>query len=213
MDGKDWRQGTKTTVDGYRIGSVSDLAHPVHPPDTPAHVAYCLAVDGVDRRTETATANGARLVVAPFDAGGQGRTATLIDPAGAAFSLWQPHEFTGWKFPPRLVGAPRHRVVRTCEHQGRPVLAGRARIGAGPWATTPIRRLPHQDLTAIQRMINRALSAARAPVERSVAGLKSRRILRRARCGPNRVTVTAAAALTLERRRRKRSLLEAARRL
>nr|WP_240803267.1 hypothetical protein [Streptomyces sp. A1499] len=74
-------------------------------------VAYYLAVDDVDRRAEAATANGARLVVAPFDAGDQGRTATLIDPVGAPFSLWQPHGSTGWKFPPRLAGAPHHMVL------------------------------------------------------------------------------------------------------
>ncbi|MGX1218839.1 hypothetical protein RKD42_000098 [Streptomyces ambofaciens] len=67
--------------------------------------------------------------------------------------------------------------------------------------TTPISRLPHQDLTATQRTINRALSAARAPVERSIARLKSWRIFRRARCSPSRMTVIAAAVLTLERQR------------
>ena len=80
-------------------------------------------------------------------------------------------------------------------------LADRADIGAGPWATTPIKRFPHQDLNPTQRTINRALSAARAPVERSVARLKSWRIFRRARCTPNRMTVIAEAVLTLERQR------------
>ncbi|GAA2807323.1 hypothetical protein GCM10010505_36980 [Kitasatospora aburaviensis] len=86
-----------------------------------------------------------------------------------------------------------------CERQGVPVLADRAYIRAGPWVTTPIRRLPGQDLTTTQRAINRALSAARAPVERSIARLKSWQILRRARCSPNRMTFIAADILTLER--------------
>ncbi|MFB9904414.1 VOC family protein [Allokutzneria oryzae] len=111
VDEEDWRQATKIAVGGHWIGSVSDLANPVYPPNTPAHVAYYLAVDDVDNRTEAATANGARLVVAPFDAGDQGRMATLIDPVGAAFSLWQPHEFTGWRIPPRFPGAPHHMVL------------------------------------------------------------------------------------------------------
>jgi hypothetical protein len=80
-------------------------------------------------------------------------------------------------------------------------LADRAYIGAGPWVTTPIRRLPHQDLTPAQRTINRAPSAARAPVERSVARLKSWRIFRRARCSPNRLSSISAAVLSLERQR------------
>ncbi|TPQ16529.1 VOC family protein [Streptomyces sporangiiformans] len=114
VDEEDWRQATKITVEGHRIGSVSDLANPVYPPATPAHIAYYLAVGDIDGSTEAATANGARLVVLPFDAGDQGRIATLIDPVGAAFSLWQPHRFTGWEFPPDAAGAP-HRMVLTCD--------------------------------------------------------------------------------------------------
>ncbi|GGY84964.1 VOC family protein [Streptomyces nitrosporeus] len=118
VDEEDWRQATKITISGYQIGGVSDLANPIYPPDTPAHVAYYLAVDDVDRRAEAATANGARLVVAPFDAGDQGRTATLIDPVGAAFSLWQPRRFTGWSFPPHLAGAPHHMLL-ACDQPDR----------------------------------------------------------------------------------------------
>ena len=111
----------------------------------------------------------------------------VADPAGKL--LW---------ISPALPGRT-HRIIRICERQGVPVLADRAYIGASPWVTTPIRRLPHQDLTTTQRTINRALSAARAPVERSIARLKSWRVFRKARCSPNRMTVIAAAVLTLER--------------
>lgn len=100
-----------------------------------------------------------------------------------------------------LTAARTHRIIRICERQGIPVLADRAYIGAGPWVTTPIRRLPGQDLTTTRQTINRALSAARAPVERSIARLKSWQILRRARCSPHRTTVIAAAVLTPERQR------------
>lgn len=114
VDEEDWRQATKIAVDGHLIGGVSDLANPVYPPGTPAHIAYYLAVDDVARRAEAAVSNGARLVVPPFEAGDQGRMATLIDPFGAAFSLWQAREFTGWKFPTGLAGAP-HRMVLACD--------------------------------------------------------------------------------------------------
>ncbi|MGW7102362.1 transposase family protein [Streptomyces sp. NPDC054838] len=100
-----------------------------------------------------------------------------------------------------LTAARTHCIIRICERQGVPILADRAYIGAGPWVTTPIRRPPRQDLTTTQRTVSRALSAARAPVERSIAQLKSRRIFRRARCSPNRMTAIAAAILTLERQR------------
>ncbi|SER27918.1 hypothetical protein SAMN05216188_109283 [Lentzea xinjiangensis] len=100
VDEDDWRKATKIYADGHPIGGVSDLANPVYPPGTPAHIAFYLAVDDVDRRVEAAVSNGARLVVPPFEAGDQGRTATLIDPFGAAFSLWRARAFTGWRFPP-----------------------------------------------------------------------------------------------------------------
>jgi transposase len=100
-----------------------------------------------------------------------------------------------------LTAARTHRIIRICGRQGVPVLADRAFLGGGPWVTTPVRRPPHQDLNPTQRTINRALSAARAPVERSVARLKSWRIFRRARCSPNRLSSICAAILTLERQR------------
>ncbi|GGS52054.1 hypothetical protein GCM10010206_12270 [Streptomyces cinerochromogenes] len=52
-----------------------------------------------------------------------------------------------------LTAARAHRIIRICERQGVPVLADRAYIGAGYWVTTPIRRLPHQDLNPTQRTI------------------------------------------------------------
>lgn len=102
---------------------------------------------------------------------------------------------------PDLTAARTHRIIRICERRGVPVLADRAYIGAGHWVSTPIRRLPNQDLTTSQQTINGALSAARAPVERSVARLKSWRIFRKARCSPNRMTIIAAAVLALSRQR------------
>ncbi|MFE4967348.1 transposase family protein [Streptomyces sp. NPDC056660] len=100
-----------------------------------------------------------------------------------------------------LTAARAHRIIRICERQGVPILADRAYTGAGPWLTTPLRRPPGRELTLTQQTVNRALSAARAPVERGVARLKSWRIVRRSRCSPNRMSSIAAAVLTLERQR------------
>ncbi|MEU4360204.1 transposase family protein [Streptomyces virginiae] len=94
-----------------------------------------------------------------------------------------------------------HRIIRICERQGVPVLADRAYIGGRLMGDHADQTSSAPGLTATQWTINRALSAARAPVERSVARLKSWRVFRRARCSPNRMTVMAAAVLTLERQR------------
>jgi hypothetical protein len=99
-----------------------------------------------------------------------------------------------------LTAARTHRIIRICERQGVPILADRAYI-AGPWVTTAIRRPPNGEFTPTERTLNRALAHARAPVERGVARLKSWRIFRRSRCRPNRMTIIAAAVLTLERQR------------
>ncbi|WP_433396677.1 VOC family protein [Streptomyces sp. CA-146814] len=126
VDEEDWRRAVKFSAGGHRIGGISDLAQPVYPPGTPAHIAYYLAVDDVDHRTAVAAENGAEILVPPFDAGDQGRIATLIDPMGAAFSLWRPSGYAGWPPPPleedkggdegapRIEAAP-HRMVLVCE--------------------------------------------------------------------------------------------------
>ncbi|WP_432198707.1 transposase [Streptomyces sp. bgisy027] len=100
-----------------------------------------------------------------------------------------------------LTAARTHRIIRICERQGVPILADCAYIGAGSWVTTPQRRPPRGELTPTQQTVNRALSRARAAVERGPARLKTWKIFRKARCSPNRMTSIAKAVLTLERQR------------
>ena len=100
-----------------------------------------------------------------------------------------------------LTAARTHRIIRICQRQGVPIVADLAYQGAGPWLTTGIKRRPLKKLTPTEKTRNRALAAARAPVERGVARLKSWRIFRRSRCSPNRMTSIAKAVLTLELQR------------
>lgn len=89
---------------------------------------------------------------------------------------------------PRRERAGRHRPLR-------PAAVALARPAGR------IKRKPLQELTPTEKILNRALAAARAPVERGVASLKSWRIFRRSRCSPNRMTPILKAILTLERQR------------
>lgn len=121
----------------------------------------------------------------------------VTDPAGRL--LWILPALSGRVHD--LTAARTYRIIRICERQGIPVLAGRAYVGAGPWVTRLIRLLPGRELTPTLRTVNRGLSQAWAPVERGVARLKCWSIFRRARCSPNRMSSVAAAVLTLERQR------------
>ena len=100
-----------------------------------------------------------------------------------------------------LTAARTHRILRICARQGVPILADMAYIGAGDWVTTAKRRPPKGELTLTERTKNRALSAARAPVERGMAQLKSWQIFRRSRISPNSMSVITKAVLTLEKQR------------
>ncbi|GAA3858474.1 hypothetical protein GCM10023084_10180 [Streptomyces lacrimifluminis] len=100
-----------------------------------------------------------------------------------------------------LTAARTHRIIRICERQGVPILADLAYQGGGPWVSTGIRRRPLRELTPTEKTLNRALAAARAPVERGVARLKTWQIFRRSRRSPNHMTSIAKAVLALERQR------------
>ncbi len=117
----------------------------------------------------------------------------VTDPDGQL--LWLSPALTGRSHD--LTAARTHRIIRICERQGVPILADLACQGGGPWLTAGIKRRPLQELTPTERTVNRALSAARAPVERGVARLKPWRIFRRSRCSPNSMTSIAKAVLTL----------------
>lgn len=100
-----------------------------------------------------------------------------------------------------MITLRRERARALPQRQGVPILADRAYMGAGLWVTAPLRRLLGREFNPTQQSVNRTLAAARAPVERGVARLKSWRIFRRSRCSPNQMSSIAAGVLTLERQR------------
>ncbi|MFJ3762974.1 transposase family protein [Streptomyces sp. NPDC090080] len=100
-----------------------------------------------------------------------------------------------------LTAARTHKILRICAHHGVPILADMAYSGAGDWVTTAKRRPPDGEPTLTGSTVNQALSAARAPVERDMARLKSWQIFRRSRVSPNRMSLITKAVLTLEKQR------------
>lgn len=121
----------------------------------------------------------------------------VTDPAGKI--LWLSLALPGRTHD--LTATRARRILRICARQAVPILADMAYIDAGEWVTTAKRRPPNSKLTPTEQTENRALSAARAPIERGMARLKSRQIFRRSRCSPNRTSVIAKAVLTLKRQR------------
>jgi predicted enzyme related to lactoylglutathione lyase len=159
VDPDDWRQATKIALNGTWLGGVSDLAGPVYPPGVPPHVAYYLAVDDVDARAATAQEAGAQVVLPPSDVADQGRLATLVDPFGAAVSLWRADVFSGWTHEPGAPCTPTGMVHRSPQPDaarrfyadafGMP--AGAARFGSGDpgWQAT----VTVPDLVAVARRV------------------------------------------------------------
>lgn len=66
-----------------------------YPPGTPAHWLTYIAVDDADASAEKVKAAGGRVLAGPFDVMEHGRMAMCVDPAGAAFAIWQAKQHPG----------------------------------------------------------------------------------------------------------------------
>jgi hypothetical protein len=62
---------------------------PKQDPDQPTVWTVYFASDDVDATAAAVTANGGTVLMPPFDVGGNGRMTVAMDPAGAAFGIWQ----------------------------------------------------------------------------------------------------------------------------
>ena len=96
-----------------------DVAAIGGPSGGPARWNTYVAVDDADDAAARFVAAGATLVSGPLDAGPGGRTATLLDPEGAAFRLWQARRRLGvqvanepgaWNFSNLHTADPRRRT-------------------------------------------------------------------------------------------------------
>lgn len=90
-----------------------------------------------------------------------------------------------------------HRIMETCEDLGLDVLADLGYVGAGGTVITPVKRTAGMELSDKHKASNRVHAQLRAPVERAFSRIKGWRIFRHARISPNRLSVIAAAILTL----------------
>jgi uncharacterized protein len=61
----------------------------------PPHWNSYICVDNADETAEKAKKLGGNVILGPFDVMEHGRMAVILDPAGAAFSLWQPKDHPG----------------------------------------------------------------------------------------------------------------------
>ncbi len=68
---------------------------PKQDPNQPTVWTVYFAADDVDATAAAVTANGGTVLAEPFDVGGNGRMAVVMDPAGAAFGIWQAGETIG----------------------------------------------------------------------------------------------------------------------
>lgn len=64
-------------------------------PSAPSFWSSYISVDNVDEMASRAEQLGAKITIPPIDTQGAGRMATIIDPTGAAVSLWQPKKHIG----------------------------------------------------------------------------------------------------------------------
>ncbi|GGD52797.1 VOC family protein [Paenibacillus nasutitermitis] len=95
---ENWGHRKQTVIyfEKYRIGGLTDLRSPVYPPETEPHASIYILVNHVDTMLDRAVEAGGKVMLEPFDLPGMGRMATLQDPQGAVFSVWeQTGAFTG----------------------------------------------------------------------------------------------------------------------
>ena len=101
--GEDFGHYHLITKDGSLVGglmsTMMDMNGPTTEPTGPTMWSIYLHSDDVAGVVERLDGTGATLVFGPMDVADHGRQAFLVDPAGAAFGLWQPDQMQGFELP------------------------------------------------------------------------------------------------------------------
>lgn len=100
------RSYTKIRVGQDELGGLTSLTSPIFPEGTEPHVSFYLAVDDVDQTAVKAVNLGGVLLLEAFDVPNHGRMATIQDPTGAVFSIWETRGFQGMSAFSETKGVP-----------------------------------------------------------------------------------------------------------
>ncbi len=138
-----WQVDDPDPDSGYRICRLRDVPvagiSPWHEPGAPAVWTSYIAVADADATRDEVVKAGGRVALPPTDVPGRGRMAVFVDPANAAFAIWQPREHPG----AGLVNEPgtlRRNELYTRDHHAALTFYN-AVFGWGAWETTVKDRL------------------------------------------------------------------------
>jgi uncharacterized protein len=86
---------TMFNLDGRNVGGCYALKPDMLSQGVPPHWMLYVSVTDADKTAAKVTPAGGKIMAAPFDVMDFGRMAIFQDPAGAAFSIWQPKTHQG----------------------------------------------------------------------------------------------------------------------
>lgn len=82
-------------IGGKEVGGLYQMWDEQSEQGVPTHWASYVSVANVDEVLEKAESLGANIIIQPMDVFDAGRMASIMDPTGAIFSLWQPMKHVG----------------------------------------------------------------------------------------------------------------------
>jgi predicted enzyme related to lactoylglutathione lyase len=82
-------------LEGQNAAAAATLNPQMRQHGVPPHWMLYMATDNADQTASEAAHAGGKVLAGPFDVADYGRMATLQDPAGAPFSVWQPKSHIG----------------------------------------------------------------------------------------------------------------------